>query len=260
MLDKLLMTIVNFSKKIENDNSFDPAWYSIFFNPFFITRRRLRRNILEASKKYFEDVNYIVDVGCGLKPYRNLFSAKRYIGVEVAGGGHSDDKKTVDRWFDGKRLPFANNSVDGVVLFEVLEHVPEPLAMIKEIKRILRPKGVLLSTTPFVWPEHEIPYDYQRLTQYGHKLLLKNGGLKVNGIIATSGTYATVGQIVSDFLAARIYPFVKARKLKYFFEYFLTIILLCLTCGPIQIFSEIMEKLVGRNKGITLDYLVIAQK
>ena len=40
-------------------------------------------------------------------------------------------------------------------------------------KRILKKKGLLFLTTTFIWPEHEVPYDFRRFTSFGIKRLFE---------------------------------------------------------------------------------------
>jgi len=54
---------------------------------------------------------------------------------------------------NGLRLPFADNSFDKVVCSEVLEHIPNYYGVLQEIKRVLKPEGVLAVSVPRAWPE-----------------------------------------------------------------------------------------------------------
>lgn len=66
-----------------------------------------------------------------------------------------------------------DNTYDAVVLMEVLEHIPEPAKALAEIRRILKPDGILLGSTPFLFPIHDAPHDYYRYTIYGLTHLLR---------------------------------------------------------------------------------------
>jgi len=63
-------------------------------------------------------------------------------------------------------LPFRDASFDVVVCSEVLEHVWDTTTAFVELKRVTRPGGWILVTVPFVYPLHEEPYDFVRLTPY----------------------------------------------------------------------------------------------
>lgn len=54
---------------------------------------------------------------------------------------------------DGARLPFADGSFDRIIASEVLEHVPDDLAVMAELHRVLRPGGRLAATVPAAVPE-----------------------------------------------------------------------------------------------------------
>lgn len=49
---------------------------------------------------------------------------------------------------DVKNIPHPDNSFDIIVAAEVLEHITEPEKALKEIKRILKPKGIFIFSTP----------------------------------------------------------------------------------------------------------------
>jgi SAM-dependent methyltransferase len=49
---------------------------------------------------------------------------------------------------DVAHLPFKDKTFDVVICREVIEHIPDTDATFREIKRVLRPRGYLLITTP----------------------------------------------------------------------------------------------------------------
>ncbi|QRR00387.1 class I SAM-dependent methyltransferase [Dyadobacter sandarakinus] len=75
---------------------------------------------------------------------------------------------------DGHSLPIADNSVDGIWIQAVLEHVMYPHKVASEILRVLRPGGIVYAETPFMQFVHEGPYDFTRFTESGHRLLFKD--------------------------------------------------------------------------------------
>lgn len=143
--------------------------------PSYLPRKGLKNAIAEFSSKASGD---ILDVGCGCKPYRSLFANSiNYTGIDTKNSGHTYwNSDIVDVFYDGLHIPFESCSFDSVVSFQVFEHVNELDEMMNEIHRVLSADGVLIATVPFIWPEHEMPYDYQRWTVQGiQRLLAQNG-------------------------------------------------------------------------------------
>lgn len=81
------------------------------------------------------------------------------------------DYDNVDIVCDIKTLPFKDNTVDVVINTAVLEHVPNPQAVIDVIYRVLKPGGVVYTAFPFMQGFHASPYDYTRVTEEGIKVL-----------------------------------------------------------------------------------------
>lgn len=163
--------------KLYRKQLFQPSFpLGLFINDFYIARRGLFK-FVKNNSGFIK--GHVLDIGCGLKPYRDLFDSKKYIGIDVENEGHSHKKEDIDFFYDGKIIPFENNSYDNAVCFEVLEHVFDPDLFLLEIKRVLKPDGHLLLTTPFIWNEHEIPNDYGRYSSYGLKYLLEKNGFEL---------------------------------------------------------------------------------
>ena len=134
--------------------------------------------LLLSQKSFLKD-GKILDVGCGKKIYRNIFPENEYLGIDVKVSGRKNEEKYADMYFDGENIPFEDNYFDFIICTEVLEHCTNPSKLISEIYRVLKAKGRALITVPFIWGEHEIPYDFRRYTSYGFKKDIKKVGFKI---------------------------------------------------------------------------------
>src|SRR4030042_1667492 len=70
--------------------------------------------------------------------------------------------KSPDVQMDAAQVSFKDNSFDAVVCSELLEHVPDPPAVLRGVHRVLRKGGVLLICVPFLVPIHQDPGYYGR--------------------------------------------------------------------------------------------------
>jgi SAM-dependent methyltransferase len=169
------------------------AW----FDPFFLTKRALRRCVSDFS---FSLRGLALDVGCGNQPYRNLLSATDYFGVEVPTASKFGSAKRADAYFDGSLLPFANGTFDIALCSQVLEHVFTPNEFLAEIHRVLKPGGHLLVTTPFIWDEHEQPFDFGRYSSFGLRHLAGQHGFVVEQATKTLADASALVQLTLAYL------------------------------------------------------------
>jgi SAM-dependent methyltransferase len=113
----------------------------------------------------------LLDVGCGKMPYKDFVlrnsAVSRYTGLDIDSALVYEHGLRPDATWDGTTMPFKDSSFDCALLTEVLEHAPDSQALLREIKRVLKPEAMLCFTTPFVWPYHETPHDAQRWTSFG---------------------------------------------------------------------------------------------
>lgn len=152
---------------------FRPSILGIIINPFYYSRRALYKNI----KRYSNHITgRALDIGCGSKPYEDLFSTEEYIGMDIKISGHDHTHSKIDVFYDGVKFLFDDNSIDSIVCFEVLQVINNPDMVLKETYRVLRPGGKAIFTVPFIWDEHEQPYDYARYTSFGLRFLFEKAG------------------------------------------------------------------------------------
>lgn len=132
----------------------------------------------------------VVDLGCGTQPYKNdvLSHAEEYFGLDWPKSLHLTHPHVIADLTHG--LPLRDESADGILAFEVLEHLPEPALVVAEMFRVLRPGGIVLISVPFQWHVHEAPWDFYRFTCHGLEHILKSRGFERISISAKSGFWS----------------------------------------------------------------------
>ncbi len=125
----------------------------------------------------------LLDLGAGTRPYAPLYERcfARCMSVDVQHSPH--DISGVDRLASADDLPFGDDSFQCIVCTEVLEHCSNPLTVMSEVARVLRPGGRVFLTTPFLVALHEMPYDYYRYTPSALRDLAEGAGLCVDQIL-----------------------------------------------------------------------------
>lgn len=225
---------------------FEPKLLGLFVNPFYLARKDLLKNIQLLGKYIFGKT---LDVGCGIKPYKKYFNSNEYIGVDVKTTMHNSENN-IDIFYDGKTMPFKDEQFDSVVTNQVLEHVFYPDLFLSEIYRVLKIDGYLLITVPFVWDEHEQPYDYARYSSFGIKYLLNKYGFEIIELHKTVNDFSIFAQLINLYIYKIVFkknPFVK--KLTTLF-----------IMAPVTIIGLIFAKLLPNNDDLFLDNVILAIK
>jgi len=139
----------------------------------------------------------LLDVGCGRKPYKDTYfsGAASCVGVD-----YLTERSQPDIVASALELPLDDQSFDTVVSTEVLEHVPDPLRALREMRRVLKPGGYVILSTPMYWPRHEIPYDFFRYPYDGLLYLVKESGFELVRIFNRGHAYVFLGQVVQHTL------------------------------------------------------------
>jgi SAM-dependent methyltransferase len=113
---------------------------------------------------------------------------------------------------DAHRIPLADRSVDVVWVQAVLEHVYRPDVVVAEIRRVLKPAGLVYAETPFLQPVHEGAFDFTRFTVSGHTMLFGGFQPLMSGPIGGPGAMLNLavrglvaGLTRSDFFARVAY-------------------------------------------------------
>ncbi len=132
----------------------------------------------------------VLDFGAGLRRRTD----EALISVEIA------DMPSIDLVSVGDRIPFADNTFESAMTLHVLEHVKKPWEIARELIRVVKPGGAILSTVPYVCPVHGFPYHFFSMTPMGLRSLfdgceivshtMKPDAHPINGIKQLLSTYA----------------------------------------------------------------------
>lgn len=185
-------------KEIIQKEKFNPGIIGFFINYNYLIRKPLFNNI-KLNSKYL--TGKVLDFGCGTKPYKKYFNnVKEYIGVDYQIEGRYDTQKEVDVFYDGKSIPFNNETFDSLLCTEVLEHVFNVEELLLELNRVLKTNGYALITTPFMWEEHEMPYDFARYTTPALLHLYKKSGFEIVNHNKTGNSLRVIYQFRLNYL------------------------------------------------------------
>lgn len=193
----------------------------------------------------------VLDVGCGTQPYRSRFTQKAELVACDVSGINADVHASVSR------LPFPGESFDGVLMTEVLEHLPDPAEALGEVARVCKLGATLILTAPFSWHLHQLPHDYFRFTSAGLRTLVERAGFEVLEIQALGGGFsASVCKMleasVADFFV-RIAEALHLRRGRY-----RTAALLCMPINVgLCLVAPALDRLLWRDP---FGHLILARK
>lgn len=192
--------------------------------------------------------NNVLEVGCGLQPYKHLVPKEaNYYALDWKDAEEDFSynlKRTVIR-YGGDIFPFKQNSFDFVFHTEVLEHIYDLRQFLLEAHRVLVKNGIMLFTVPFAARYHYIPYDYWRVTPSALKKLLENSHFD-NIVITARGSDITVAVYKLNTVFLRIMlrrgiksPFVKILNLIFFGTIFIMPVIFLTIIGHLSILLKI---------------------
>jgi SAM-dependent methyltransferase len=132
----------------------------------------------------------VLDAGAGEGAYRGHFGHVDYESADFL----QVDKAyaPVDYVCRLDAIPVESERYDLVLCTQVLEHLPEPADVLRELHRVLRPGGHLWLTAPLFYPEHEQPYDFYRYTAFGLRHRLSGAGFTVESLEWLEGYFGTL--------------------------------------------------------------------
>jgi SAM-dependent methyltransferase len=169
------------------DKDFYPAYFELEGRHWwFVGRRKVFLELLD--RKPPRDAE-ILDFGCGtgaFLEYLDRFGS--VIGVDADESAvsfcHARGRTEVLHAPLGSRLPFSDGAFDVVTTLDVIEHIEDDVAALAELRRVLRPGGLLLVAVPafmFLWgKQDEVSHHQRRYTARTLRGALAQAGFRVD--------------------------------------------------------------------------------
>lgn len=140
----------------------------------------------------------LVDLGCGKAPFYDAYKGKSNSVLCVDWPSSLHDIQHADVEADlNLPLELEDEIADTIICSDVLEHLHTPSVAVSEMRRILRPGGVVLLNTPFYHPLHEQPFDYHRFTAFALKRMFEEAGFSVTKLIEVGAGVDVVVDLVT---------------------------------------------------------------
>ena len=144
----------------------------------------------------------VLDAGAGSAPYKSLFAHTHYESADFEQLKKPYAAQTYT--CDLSAIPVEGGRFDAIVFNQVMEHLPEPFEVLRELHRVLKPGGCMIYSAPLFYEEHEQPFDFYRYTQFGVRHLFGKAGFELERLDWLEGYFGTLAYQCAT--AARTLP------------------------------------------------------
>lgn len=147
------------STALSSARAFNEQWWDEIWGPVYTSREAdVRASAIERCgwlETRFPERGRLLDVGCGEGTFLDVAQDRGWDvgGIEVADAAvrRASDKIGGGKVFTSlDQAGFPDASFDVATLWDVIEHVPDPPQLLKDLTRLLRPGGALVLSTPNV--------------------------------------------------------------------------------------------------------------
>lgn len=199
----------------------------------------------------------VLDAGAGDQPYRDLFAHATYEAADFE--AVNKPYATSTYVCDLVAIPVADARFDRILFNQVMEHLPDPLRVLHELRRVMKPGGQIICTCPLFYGEHEQPYDFYRYTQFAHRHLFTAAGFRIDRLEWMEGYFGTLSyQFAMMAKAMPLTPVPGAHPLATVLGWPLQLIVKLLAMPLSRAFDRLDRHAKETRSGMPKNYVVIA--
>lgn len=247
-------------------NTFTDQFGLTILHPQYIINR-LKEDSIKQGLKYTRKVKNpkLIDIGCGRMTYRERFedAGAKYLGVDhpLISRKYVSNKRPDILEDVTQGLSVKSGQFDIALLLHAIEYMDSPEKALDEIFRVLKKRGMLILTSPFMYPVHDYPYDKNRFTDVRLGSFLKERGFKIVKITHQGNMFDMIilSTLIGCFKSAQRFINGKNSRAKLFGTTVLAFSLL-LTI-PLNVLALFLQQFVKQKRSdFPINFLVIAQK
>ncbi len=162
-------------------------------------------NLMSLIKEHTPKGGKILDVGCGDMNLANLLPDYDWTGLDI--NSKQGNPRRVEHNIEVTPYPLEANSFDTIVCSEVLEHMFNPLDITKEIRRLIKPTGTYVMSTPnFHYLDNYLtyfsnmefnlskPWTQEHIRYYtfeSHEQMLNAAGFEIETVTGADAQFST---------------------------------------------------------------------
>jgi SAM-dependent methyltransferase len=145
--------------------------------------------------------------------------------------------------------------MDGVIMMEVVEHLPDPRSALREAGRVVTSAGRVWLSLPFLYPIHDAPYDFSRLTQFGLEQMAAEASLEIIQLTERGGPVESAALLASLALAQTALQSLERFSLKA-----LAALPLMLLVPLINVSGWLLARLIPVKRFMPMGYVAVLAK
>lgn len=135
----------------------------------------------------------VLDAGAGDCPHRHCFDHAVYESCDIVEPSHGSHTFLCSL----ESIPRPGATYDAVLCIQVLDDVPDPEAVLRELRRVLKPGGSLFLSAPQSGRVHNPPWHFFHFTRYGLARLFERTGFEVLLMKPWGGIFWELSYVVS---------------------------------------------------------------